>query len=513
MKNNIIYLVFFTLLSFGCGNFLEEKSQTEIRPSTVKDMEKLLEGDAYPKTTEGALLNYGTEIFTDDIECHQKIDDKITHMNDLRLNHRPRFLWEKGMFDVYVSGVTDNSFWTICYNRIKGCNVILDYIDGKTGDASKREHLRGEAYALRGFYYLMLTNFFGMPYNYGDPREHKAVPLKLISGVITDFDDLKKNSVAECYAQIEKDLLEGARLMFENKNGGSLKILRMSYLSAYALLSRMYLYMEDYDNSLKYANLILEEKSGLLDLKMSNEVCVYDQGTSPEILWAVPENYFPSSDRLANYEPYSYSEDFMGVYSADNDGCVDVRGDYTRTKFPGSTMTVSAVYVCQGRQIFYDENWNEVANLTWPAAIYKGTESSYLVTGGVRTAEIYLNRAEIYCRRYVDKGNSADASQALSDLNELRSHRFMEGYVDKTISDFETPNDILEFCLRERRRELCGEGNHRWFDLRRLGMPEVIHEYIDLGNRKTKHSLPAKSNRYALPIPADVILRNPSLTE
>ena len=42
MKKLIYILV--TLAFFGCDDFLEETSQNQIRPSTVSDMEKILEG-------------------------------------------------------------------------------------------------------------------------------------------------------------------------------------------------------------------------------------------------------------------------------------------------------------------------------------------------------------------------------------------------------------------------------------------------------------------------------------
>lgn len=60
-----IYLTVFILLFYGCGDFLEEKSQSEIRPSTVSDMERILEGEAYPERGHGYLLNMATDIFTD----------------------------------------------------------------------------------------------------------------------------------------------------------------------------------------------------------------------------------------------------------------------------------------------------------------------------------------------------------------------------------------------------------------------------------------------------------------
>ena len=74
--------------------------------------------------------------------------------------------------------------------------------------------MKAEAYALRAYCYFMLVNFFGMPYNYGDPEKNPGVPLKLDMGVRDEY--LSRNSVAEVYASVEKDLLEGIRLLEAN---------------------------------------------------------------------------------------------------------------------------------------------------------------------------------------------------------------------------------------------------------------------------------------------------------
>ena len=57
---NIFVLGITFLLLCGCDDFLEEKSQDEVRPSTVTDMEKILEGEAYFNKTEGFMFNFGT---------------------------------------------------------------------------------------------------------------------------------------------------------------------------------------------------------------------------------------------------------------------------------------------------------------------------------------------------------------------------------------------------------------------------------------------------------------------
>ena len=67
MKKLIYILV--TLAFFGRDAFLELTRQNQIRPSTVSDMEKILEGEAYLTETESEMFNYVTAFLTDEIKC------------------------------------------------------------------------------------------------------------------------------------------------------------------------------------------------------------------------------------------------------------------------------------------------------------------------------------------------------------------------------------------------------------------------------------------------------------
>ena len=53
-----------------------------------------------------------------------------------------------------------------------------------------------------------------MPYNEGDPARNPGVPLKLTMDVRDER--FPRNTVAEVYGRIEKDLLTGNRLLTEN---------------------------------------------------------------------------------------------------------------------------------------------------------------------------------------------------------------------------------------------------------------------------------------------------------
>lgn len=82
----------------------------------------------------------------------------------------------------------------------------------------------------------------------------------------------------------------------------------------------------------------------------------------------------------------------------------------------------------------------------------------------------------------METGNAEFRLKALADLNTLREARFDTRNTSYMLvenrSDIKTTTgeDLFTFCQEERRRELAFE-DHRWFDLRRWGMPRLEHRY------------------------------------
>ena len=480
-----ILLLLCSLLS-GCNDFLEEMSQDEIRPSTVDDMEQLLNGEAYTRLFADYILNV-TEIFTDDIECRGAVGWDAESAKITLEKVKWKFTWQKGMFDEGEGGnIVD--YWELPYRKIKGCNVVLDYLDKVEGSKTRKENLRGEALTLRAFYYLMLVNFFGQPYNIGDPEKNLGVPLKLHMDVTEEL--FLRNSVAEVYRCIESDLLEGNRLLEENDLPKTYH--RMDHLAAKALLSRMYLYMENWDKALEYADKVLEINSTLLCLSDSDDPMssrgergVYNINTPDEIIWCRPEGSLLGG---FNMQAYGVSSDLINLF--------ELR--------PGENLRLDLRYY-NYFVTAYDANWNEL-----PDVVCKDRKDGNL---GIRTAEMYLNRAEAYIHKYLDAGVEEYRLKALSDLNYLRQHRYDTRFVDYKDVDIKDGHELLMFYKEERRRELCGESNHRWFDLRRYGMEELKHIYFVNPGEEQEFILQDNSPRYVLPIPKQVLEYNRKLVQ
>lgn len=478
MKN--IFILFVFVLA-GCSDFLEESSQDRVRPTTVSDLEEMFLGEAYLETYD---IYGSTWMFTDDIKSIGPLHAEQQELHD---DNKWLFTWDENMFS--QAGSTYNAaFYEAFYKGIQGCNLVLDYLDEMDGDQRNRESLRGEALTLRAWYYLHLVNLYGIAYNQGDPSTDLAIPLKLKSAVTGEF--FRRNTVGEVYARIEQDLLEGNRLL--KMYDFDRNYLRLSHLGAKAILSRMYLYMENWDQALVYADSVLMVKNSLLDLSSLNWVrdyCVYNTATPDEMIWARPSGYTDYCDIFWE-GPFIPSDELLGMFE---------RGTYADYTARRTADLRSVMYFYWGFSFLSGANYCGFVSKGGSPVLLKPLQ-------GIRTAELYLNRAEAYARKYLAEGNDAFRVAALSDLNTLRLNRYSR------VAPYEEVNlsggtELLQFCLEERRRELCVETNHRWCDLRRFGVT-VVH---DLKENNTTTEFTKDMSRYVLPFQAEVVEQNPYL--
>lgn len=130
MKSIVLTLVgsFMLWMLVGCDGFLDEYSITEVRPTELTDIEQLLLGDAYLDAGQKEVQYNIMDIFTDDIKCNGLGNEGFrTYFESMRW----RFLWDADMFN-NAGGGYDAAFWELPYNKILGCNIVLDCLDDMT---------------------------------------------------------------------------------------------------------------------------------------------------------------------------------------------------------------------------------------------------------------------------------------------------------------------------------------------------------------------------------------------
>jgi hypothetical protein len=138
------------------------------------------------------------------------------------------------------------NLWQFTYQAVVNVNSLIELIP--EGESPEKDQLLGENYFLRGFLYFNLCNVFGRPY-VQSPETNLGIPLKLTSD-ITDFPP--RATVKEVYDQIVSDLEKAGQLMTENKQN-----IYASKEVAYAYLSRVYLYMAQWQKAKEYADLVI----------------------------------------------------------------------------------------------------------------------------------------------------------------------------------------------------------------------------------------------------------------
>ncbi|WP_316808068.1 RagB/SusD family nutrient uptake outer membrane protein [Pedobacter agri] len=485
MKKLYIYLSFIclTLCLVSCQkNFLEESSQDMVRPKTTEALNQIMTGEAYPLTL--SIHDY-IELLNDDIQADYNANAVVV----AALNkYAPVFTWQKDMLDklAQVSAQSPNP-WLNYYARIKGCNVVLDYVDQVDGTESEKQNLRGQALALRSYYYFMMVNLFGKPYvgTAVNPETDLGVPL-ILTAEVTDAS-IKRSTVKEVYDQIERDLLAAIPLLDANGEGNH--VYKFNGAAAKFLLSKVYLYKGNWDGTIKYADEVLQKKS---NLKQYNEIlttatayAISSGVTSPEVIWGygyyAELSTMPYGSQGVTRAAYSVSDNLTNTFDA-----ADLRLKYS----------FSTIAYISGSSIIS----------------YKGRSGKYTGVGNskaFRTAEVYLNRAEANIMKAIS-GDQSGVTKALADINLVRSNRITtSAYVPVSITD---PQALLTFYKAERRRELCLEDS-RWFDLRRWGMQPLSHNIQLSAGSPQEVRLVQNDSRFTLGIPTEALNRNPNLVQ
>lgn len=455
-KKSYIYALAGLLTMASCSDFLNESSQDEVLVKDVSDYSEMILGSGYPSPTEK--LYTPLYLMDDDYMLNENaMSDDEDYAS--ALSAYPFLTWQPNMWqnnNVDESYYGDMYYKT--YQRIMGVNAILDGIDNAIGETKPKEIVKAEALALRGYYYYMLVNIFGKPYNHY--KESLGVPLKLTANLETNGKP--RNTVEEVYKQIVKDMTE-AKTLFSKypKTRGDFRI---NLPSVDILLSRVYLQIEDWDAVIEVATDAIENGNPLTNyLNLPANTKTFSSYDYSEVEWLFGNGY--STCSLPGIRP---SNDLWEMFS-DND---------TRKK------------------LWFNSSGKNV-NLK-----KKKLGSKRTPTNAIRMSEAWLARAEAYAM-------NGKLSLAANDLDHLRKNR----YNDYTSTEYTDKDKLVSEIRKERRLELCYD-EVRWFDLRRYGMPSLQHQYK---TRKSAawitYTLQTEDPLYTLPIPNADIQQNSKLIQ
>lgn len=518
MKNikNIFTITLIALALTGCEDFLEPNSQSEFVPKDASSLDQLLLGEAYQRNDKAG-FNIFLGLLDDDIEATPYQVPTETYNEQKYLGS---FAWQPNMFErMEMANSGHTNMYEKYYELILGANAVIDYLPEVIDTKEMKNYVKAQAHALRAFYYFNLVNIFGQPYNANPDSLGCAlgVPLKLKSGIEKDENALCRKTVGEVYTQILSDLHLAeelysslpANMQFKKKDRVSLPMVQL-------MLSRTYLYMENWEEAARYAKMVME--NSLFKLKDLNDVMTTGLNSNGDTVRTYM--YYPVKESTEAIWLYGSVDDMFGWthYGAGSENPkhkVNNKNVIMHAYFRASQDLLNSYdnfdlrkerYIV--RASFGSEGLNPMAY----GKIFVG--SNYLpktsTTDGkfgrcLRLSEAYLNYAEAQANI-----GGAGLNEAINALTTLREHRFSPE--DDYEVDVDGQNELIEFVKEERRRELCFEG-HRWFDLRRWGMPEIKHVWHVSKEKSVVYTLQEKDLMYTVPIPKEAMDENPKLEQ
>lgn len=376
--------------------------------------------------------------------------------------------------------------YMLCYRAINKANQTIDGIN-KMNDALfstyKKSALLGEALFLRGYFYHELVKCFG------------DVPLLTKTPTVADKGK-PRTPKAEVYAQIEEDLkVAAASLPRRSEVNYNTYAGRITQGAAYAMLSRVYLYEEKFDEAKAAAYEVIKSGDYTLVEDYGSQFTLAGEHCSESILEINHYNSSTQSGATTNNGNFhvlmmlpfgvTYGYGINQPYKALADA-FDAIGDTERKDATLLTEADLKAWEAPADFAKLERNRTGYYNQKYylpPSERSKEIRNNPLNIKLIRLAEVYLNYAEA-CTR----GTTKDEGEAKKYLKLLRDRVGLPAITS-------TGNQLVEDILKERRLELAMEG-FRFWDVIRFGKaPELFSGF--------------KANRdEILPIPQDEIDKN-----
>ncbi|MDR0542422.1 MAG: RagB/SusD family nutrient uptake outer membrane protein, partial [Dysgonamonadaceae bacterium] len=239
-----LYIVALTSIAlfYSCNDFLDVVPDNRTVLDSPEAVQQLLV-DAYP----GAHYYHICEIMSDNAG-----ERNVTGTPTREILNREMYYWEEG----FLSGTSQDTpsyLWTGYYNAIASANQALQSIS-EAPDQSKYQAQKGEALICRAFAHFILVNIFAEHYDPATAGTMLGIPYNTEPENVA-IKNYKRNSIAEVYDLIEKDLQEGLPLIADNVY--EVPKYHFTKAAANAFASRFYLYKGDWDKTIQHADIAL----------------------------------------------------------------------------------------------------------------------------------------------------------------------------------------------------------------------------------------------------------------
>jgi starch-binding outer membrane protein, SusD/RagB family len=390
--------------------------------------------------------------------------------------------FDQNYYDLYVqfqknelvstNGYIGGNFWANAYSVIYQANALIEGLQNYSGvhDSVKNE-LIGEAEFVRAFCNFYLTNLFG------------DIPL-VTTIKYQQTSLLSRTPAGQVYQAIVQDLKDAKNRMASDYSVGSGQRIVPNRWAAMALLARVYLYTNDWQDAALEADSVIKN-SGLYTLVP--DLTQVFLTNSKEAIWQLQQNNSISNAYNVTPEgflliPSSINSDLNPPFAYLTNTQLNTfePGDQRRTKWVDSTIYRNALY-------YFPFKYKQGPIDATPNGNYL---EYYMV---LRLAEQYLLRAEAEVQM-------SEESAALNDLNLIRNRAGLTNYTGSTNKD-----SLLNAIYHERQVELFVEWGHRWLDLKRTGQASSV--------LSANKGMLVTNNMLLYPIPVGELRTDPNLSQ
>ena len=412
---NIAVLILLILSTSCSESFLELTPQ-----QSVSDQEALTNIQDF----ESSITGVYNEISTADYYGRYFVMIPDVMADDVKQNSQANRIIFYAEHVVNVSDADASDIWTNMYQGVNAANRIINSdVTVPSAIQADKDHIIGEAHALRGLIYFDMVRLYAQHYTFTADGGHPGIPLVL------EFESTTKpprNTVNEVYNQVISDMTKAISLMDSDSRSGDSNTL--SATSVKALLSRVYLYKEDWANAEAMATEVIESSEYSL-VSNSDYLDLWASDNSSESIFEIS---MTESDNAGGSIAGLYLKDGFGDYLPSN----DIISLYDAEDARLGVFTVDE-FLAGDYAPFRVEKYPDV--------------NGFDNTKVIRLAEIYLIRAEARA----ELGSNIAGAQ--EDLNIVRQ-RALASAPDNT----DTDQALKDAIFSERRLELCFEGQRLW---------------------------------------------------
>lgn len=469
-----LFLLAFALSS--CNDWLDVNPRSQIKSDVLFETE-----DGFKQATNGVYIRLAqTDLFG--LNANMYIPETMARMWTVPTSNLNLTMYSIANFDFTESGaetLVSNTF-AAYYNAIVQCNDILENLDNTNIDFTYNNDkiIRGELTGLRAFLHLDVLRLWG---NYPDAATGSETAVPYVTEITNDVSKLRSKTWDEVIDLIEQDLTTAETLLAEydpityanidslNSTNAALyvgqgtmpndewqtqRLARFNYYAVLGAKARLYYWIGDTENAVKYAKMVVEaEKFNL---------CTFSTMT-----WTLEPEYLFGTDNI------NMVSDIESYFDSEN-------APFTQAEQSVATAYETSIHAGDIR-----------ANRYWETHTYSNGSSTYVFCKYIGTERTESDKRVPllrYAEMYLILIEDLPLAEALPYFSTYRLARGLDESLESSM--FMTESSRLEQLEKEWRKEFYGEGQMFCFYKK--------HNYTNL---TWPSSLTLPTNAFVIPQP------------